>query len=516
MLSVVWALAPLYLGLLSAPCFALMAWRRRDKALAIEAACYLAATIAFVVLAPEHGSVGSVGIAIDVALIAAATVRALFVRRRVFLLKPAVSQPHPMVVVTGDWSPVFPADLIGPRDPSRPATWISEFACTGRDNHPLSLPIIRFLPTAIGGGILLAVGIVTHSVATSVGPAIGLILTPLFVAMFARRVEGSTLHYRWWGFPRSRSLLQVAHVDTFQGRDTTATVMLCDPGHTNPFRLALRSPGFALPQSTRDHLYGWLHRPGVAISPWADALLRTGVPMDPGSSSGSQRRVLIVSGWVIGPLLSFAVSAVLIVGAFAPQLAIPGAPGYFTGTGPVGKPFPIGHPWGPRCEPLLFEVVGSAPNSVYAQVATVVAEGRRDGLNIASNNEISSGGPTSLRYPPGVNPSTVPVIEVISNSTMLEHLANGDLEHIDLGWNADVDPNGRNEDLTAVQGTLFLRAIGGNTFVERRALRMLVALAEGVATTTVADSGIRDGATLDSFSASDVHAMKVMSGCSGP
>ncbi|MGH9153716.1 MAG: hypothetical protein ACRD03_15245 [Acidimicrobiales bacterium] len=47
----------------------------------------------------------------------------------------------------------------------------------------------------------------------------------------------------------------------------------------------------------------------------------------------------------------------------------------------------------------------------------------------------------------------------------------------------------------------------------RTAIRQIVAFTQGVRRTNVPDSGIRRGSTLDRFSATDVAAMKLMSGC---
>jgi hypothetical protein len=207
-----------------------------------------------------------------------------------------------------------------------------------------------------------------------------------------------------------------------------------------------------------------------------------------------------------------AVVASLLIELPSASLAIAGAPGYFTATGPLGRPFPVGRPWGQSCEPLRFQVGSGVPMVVSQQLAKVVQEGRQDGLNITMENRSSEWDPASLTYPPGFSAAEVPVVGIFTNATARPFLSSGRPEHVDIGWSAKPDADGRHEDVTYVDATLYLANLP-NAAAERTALRQTLASTQGVFSTDLGDSGIREGATRDSFSSSDVHAMKVMSGC---
>lgn len=504
-----WALAPLLLGIPSAPCFGWAAWRGRDKALAIEATCYGLATVGFFALSSQSGSANSAAGGLVLALMGVATTRALLIRRHVFF---PTTHPKVPAQIPPDWTPAFPASQAGPVDPRVPATWANPFACTGYDGHLLSLPLSRTAFIAVGGALLVAGDIRFHVLNSGLGYGIGLLLAPLVAAMFSRRVEGPTLSYRSWGIKHAVGLLEVTAVDTLKGSPTSSVLVLTTHDRDRSVRVALSTRGYAVPPSARDHLVGWLNRPGVLITPAADHVLRTGLSAVAGARVGRQRRVLLVA---ISCLVAAAVGASVLIELPSASLAIPGAPGYFTATGPLGRPFPVGRPWGQGCEPLRFEVGSGVPTGVYQQLATVVGEGRQDGLNITVGNRSAEPDPASLTYPPGLSASEVPVVGIFANTTARPVSSSGHPEHVNIGWNAKPDADGRHEDVTYVDATLYLANLP-NAAAERTALRQTLAFTQGVSSTDLGDSGIREGATRDSFSSSDVHAMKVMSGCPAP
>jgi hypothetical protein len=289
---VLWALAPLLLGVPSAPCFGWAAWRRRDKALAIEATCYGLATVGFFALSSQSGSANAAAGGLGFALMGVATTRALLIRRRVFF--PA---DHPKVPtqIPPDWTPVFPASQARAVDPRVPATWANPFTCTGYDGHLLSLPLSRTAFIAVGGALLVAGDIRFQVLNGGLGYGIGLMLAPLVAAMFSRRVEGPTLSYRNWGIKHAVGLLEVTAVDTLKGSPTSSILVLTSNDRDRSVRVAMSTRGYVVPPSARDHLVGWLNRPGVLITPAAAHLLQSGVSAVAGARVGRQRRAILVA-----------------------------------------------------------------------------------------------------------------------------------------------------------------------------------------------------------------------------
>jgi tetratricopeptide (TPR) repeat protein len=214
-------------------------------------------------------------------------------------------------------------------------------------------------------------------------------------------------------------------------------------------------------------------------------------------------------------LRNYGVSAVVVLFiagvlylAQRPSVAIAGAPGYSTLSGPYNHALAVGRPWGQPCQPVLLAVDVDVPGWVYTQAATVVREARRDGIDVALESRNFSWAPRSLYYRDGQTRST----------TVTAHLS-ADFQappasvHIELGWNANADPDGQSEDLTDVQGTLWLQNLASNPQLARRSIRQFIALTQGILHTSRPGSGIADSTT-DRFTSADVAAMLLMSGCS--
>ena len=198
-----------------------------------------------------------------------------------------------------------------------------------------------------------------------------------------------------------------------------------------------------------------------------------------------------------------------------PGPPIEGAPGYTTLTGPRGGSLPVGRPWGRACQPIRFSVNDDEPDDVYDQVALVIMEARRHGLNVTIENRKYYWNPASVYYPPGTTIDDVRRVAVFSDNDPPPKLADGRPERVKLVWTTTRDGDGHHEDLTHVEGNLRLAALRGDLLAQRTAIRQIVAFTQGVDASELVDSGIKRGTTLDAFSAVDVAAMKVMSGC-GP
>ena len=199
-----------------------------------------------------------------------------------------------------------------------------------------------------------------------------------------------------------------------------------------------------------------------------------------------------------------------------PSLAIPGAPGYSTFTGPLGRPLPVGRPWGKPCQPVRFTVEEHVPQWVYVQIAATIAQARRDGIDITVENRQFYWTPSSLYYVNGQSPASTVRVAIFANDGQPPRLSNGKPEHINLGWNARPDPDGQHEDLTSAQGILWMKSIDGNAQSVRRSIRYLIAMTQGIINTSRQDSAMAEGSTIDDFTQADVAAMKRMSGCGDP
>ncbi|HZT66457.1 MAG TPA: hypothetical protein VFA11_11765 [Acidimicrobiales bacterium] len=514
--SVGWALAPLLLALPAGPFFGWAAWRLRSRVVAVEAALYGSATVAFFALTSQpSGTVQNVGVVVGLGVMVVATVRAFVLRARVFRLRsPATGTetggtdcPPPP-----GWTPVFPASSVGAPDPDRPATWIAPLACNGRDQHLVSLPAWRTIGYVFGGASLIAVQLYLHVYGRGLGIGIGLLLTPLFVVLFSRRLDGPVLYYRNWGVRRAVRLDRVSAVATTAAA-RYATLLLSAQGVRRPVRVSLRSTGYVAPPAVADHLRGWLERPGVQITPAASAVLSGEfLTAHPSKRPSRLYRALAVLLGVVLPLSALGLGVWLSHQRQA-ELRIPGAPGYSTFGGPHGKPLAVGRPWGRPCQPVRFTVEQDVPDWVYNQVAAVVAEARADGIDVTVETRNFYWTPSSLYYPAGQTPETVVRVPVFSDDATPPRLRDGQPERILLGWDAAVDPDGTHEDVTSEQGVLHLAALNGDLPATRRAIRQLVALSQGIEASTSPESGIRQGSTQDRFTPADVNAMRTMSGC---
>jgi hypothetical protein len=506
-----WALAPLAFGLPAGPCFAWAAWRLRSRPLAIEASAYGAVTVLWIALANQQGAASDAGSALAVVLAVVACVRAFTVRER--LLGDASSQAEgtaPGAVVSAEvdagWAPVFPAQAL--REEGR--SWASSVACDGRDRHELSMSMRQAAATGLTGAALITIDLVLHFYGRGLGAGIALLCVPLVAALFARWVDGPVLYYRSWGRLHQLPLSHVTAVAAGKSRAGRSPVLLSAPGLAKPLRISLQSRGYLMSTAARDHLRGWLSAPHVQWTAEAAALFdddRTGR-----ISVTRGRRRLLAWVLVVGLPLAVAVSGWL-VHRGNPDLAIPGAPGYSTFTGPHGKPLAAGRPWGEPCQPIRFTVEEHVPDWVYAQVAAVTDEARGDGIDVTLETRQFMWSPASLYYLNGQSPASTVRVAIFAHDESPPQLANGQPEHVNLGWDARLDPDGRHEDLTLAQGDLWMQVLDGHPQAVRRSMRQLVAMTQGIIRTSRQDSAIAEGTNIDHFTPADIAAMKRMSGC---
>jgi Protein of unknown function (DUF2510) len=228
--------------------------------------------------------------------------------------------------------------------------------------------------------------------------------------------------------------------------------------------------------------------------------------------AGSVVALIAVTGAAIG--LVGKVSDTIAGAAHPGQSA--GTPGYYTFTGPHGRPMTVAAPWGQTCVPVVLNVEDGVPDPVYAEVVRVVAEARAAGIDIGVETRRHTWRPSEL-YPAGLQNADVRFLSVFTDSDAGHLRSDGKPERDRVGWDAVLDPDGRHEHLTSLSVTLHLATLGDSTLEYRRALRKFVGWSQGISNTTQPGSALplRATAAPDAFSATDIAAMKVMSGCSG-
>lgn len=191
--------------------------------------------------------------------------------------------------------------------------------------------------------------------------------------------------------------------------------------------------------------------------------------------------------------------------------------GYITFVGPLGRRLPEGRPWGRACQPIRLAVEKHVADAVYAQVAAVVAEARRGGLDIAIETRGYRWYPTSLYYPPGVVAADVKRVGVFSDALPAPRLRNGSPERVGFDYDAAPDADGGHEVLTSAMGTLRMATLAGHPREQRTAVRQLVALTQGVdaghRAKGATDTGLSTGTAVDAFTRADLAVMRAMSGC---
>jgi hypothetical protein len=235
--------------------------------------------------------------------------------------------------------------------------------------------------------------------------------------------------------------------------------------------------------------------------------------------------------WIIGVL---AAAAIVLAGAaiaaynlghqpapVAPRVpvsgeggyAIAGAPGYTTVGGPDGNPLAQGRPWGTVCKPIVFDVAHGVPASIYSQITQNVLAARAKGVDVAVENPQGYWYPAEL-YPAGLTNADVQFVGVFADSGTPPLLTNGQPEHINFGW--DARSLGGADALTDLQATFYLQSLGNDSVKDRRAIRQMIAFAEGVGDSVAPHSGISNGTSADNLTSGDLRAIRLMSGCRPP
>lgn len=197
-------------------------------------------------------------------------------------------------------------------------------------------------------------------------------------------------------------------------------------------------------------------------------------------------------------------------------LAIPGASGYRTFMGSRGYTPPVGRPWGKACKPIRFAVDSAVPTWVYDQIADVVGQARKQGIDVTVESRTLTWSPRSLYYKDGQSPRTTATVRVSAGVGTPPKLADGKPQYLTLSRETKLDGDGHNEDLTGMRSILWVKALAGQPELVRRSIRQLIASTQGVAVTSPSVSGISNSGATDRFTTADIAAMVRMSGCPKP
>jgi hypothetical protein len=498
------ALSTLFFGLTAAPYFGWMAWRLHSRRLAVEATAYLALTAAWIALVAQNQPHGATAVAAGLIIIGLSLVscgRALFLWwRGVYASRlPARSASHT------HW--VDPTTVSGWASAPVATSWPAGLGlgeattyCDGSDRHQLSQTMGQAALMFLVGAVLVVLGaLLGEAGVRTIVYGSGLVLAAVTVVLFARWVDGPTLHYRVWGRHHALSLTDVTTVSAPKRSRRNQSVSLTTPMRAKPLRLGVRR-GLTSPIAY-GHLQRWLTSPHVQWSPQAVTLFNRAT------------RPTRVRPWTrlaasLLPVLIGAGILTVVVVEQRSSFSIPGAPGYSTFAGADGDALVVGRPWGTPCQPIRFVLDPTAPTWVYPQVAAAVGEARGEGIDVTLETREFSWSPTRLYYRAGQSPATTAQVTIFATDRASPTLSNGQPEHIGLGWDAE---NGR---LTRLQGQLWLPSVTGPRLV-RRSIRQLIAMTQGIISTSNPNSGIPDGNHASSFTSEDIAAMLRMSGCQG-
>lgn len=189
-------------------------------------------------------------------------------------------------------------------------------------------------------------------------------------------------------------------------------------------------------------------------------------------------------------------------------LSIPGEPGYFAVDGHHGH-VAFGRPWGEACRPIRFAVNRTVPDWVYTQIATVVAQARAQGIDVAIESRGLQWKHGALYYRSGQSAATSVQVNIVATTAKAKL-------PMELSWKTKLDGDKHSADLTSVGASFSLKQLDGRAATVRRSIRQLIAWTQGIFETTDPISGITLRSFTDSFTPSDVSAMLAMSGCAKP
>ena len=212
------------------------------------------------------------------------------------------------------------------------------------------------------------------------------------------------------------------------------------------------------------------------------------------------------SAWIIAVLIAGSNFTVLRLN----PLAISGAPGYTTVTGPAGLPLAEGMPWGRRCQPILFQVDDTVPAQQVDLIQQAVERARALGIDVTFEDQNLGWSPSAL-YPPGQTSSTMEVVQIAA-TTETPPLLRTATSSTSTSRGA---PTSHPTDGTRCSPVWMRRsfaAVQGDPQATERSVRQLIAFSQGIGASTPPVRASR-AAIADAYSSKDLAAMQRMSGC---
>jgi hypothetical protein len=190
---------------------------------------------------------------------------------------------------------------------------------------------------------------------------------------------------------------------------------------------------------------------------------------------------------------------------------IAGHPGYVAVAGQQGQAVPFGRPWGVACEPIRFAVGQSVPGWAYTQIAAVVAQARKQGVDVTMESRGGKWKHSALYYRSGQSAATSRQVTIVASAATPSTAKNQPAMRLTTDSKLDADKH--NDDLTSVSGAFRLQVVNGSVATVRRSIRQLIAWTQGISETTEPVSGITQRSFTDGFTSGDLSAMLAMSGC---
>ena len=180
----------------------------------------------------------------------------------------------------------------------------------------------------------------------------------------------------------------------------------------------------------------------------------------------------------------------------------PALAGYPVLNGNAGFPVAVGRPWGTPCASITMTAAPGAPESLRSRLREVIAEAAAGGVPVLAVGSAPDGRPLQT-------------VQVAAETSLSPVLPDGRPQQVLWFFTTTLDAANRSETIRAMSTTVYLRATG-DAAAQRRALRTLLARSFGLAGSTRPGSGLAEelSATVDAFSASDLTALRAMSGCS--
>jgi hypothetical protein len=139
---------------------------------------------------------------------------------------------------------------------------------------------------------------------------------------------------------------------------------------------------------------------------------------------------------------------------------IPGQPGYVAVAGQQGRAVPFGRPWGVACEPIRFAAGRSVPDWAYTQIAAVVSQARKQGVDVTLKSRGGKWKHSALYYRDGQSAASSKQVTIVASAATPSTAKNQPA--MQLTTDSKLDADKHNDDLTSVSGAFRLKVVNGS------------------------------------------------------